>query len=162
MLPIDDMRLPTLPRTVVPAHWVGDQAAWYLLQARKFRYPIHINRGEFKAANAILEAGCGGGLPPGTRLVDLGDSRVTCGAWVKGRSPSWALNLEARRRSALEAAYDVAMVIPWTPTSFQPADVGTRPDAHGRLAVPGPIFLCAKLFLEVFGGSCRLTSAARG
>ena len=59
----------------------------------------------------------------GEDFVDLGDSRVTCGAWVKGRSPSWGLNLEGRRRSALEAAYDVAMVIPWTPTRFQPADV---------------------------------------
>ena len=51
-----------MPSTVVPTHWLGGLAQWFLVQARKFRFMLHINRGEFKAAKAVLAAACGGGL----------------------------------------------------------------------------------------------------
>ena len=80
---VGDSRLPAMPTTVVPTHWLGGAARWFLLQARKYCFMIHINRGEFKAVNAVLAAACAGGVGPGARLVDLGDSRGTCGAWSK-------------------------------------------------------------------------------
>ena len=52
------------------------------------------------------------------------------------------------------------MCVAWTDTHHQPGDGGTRPDEKGRLSLERPTWVCAKLLVEIFSGSARLTSAA--
>ena len=148
-------------KTVVPDSWFGGAKRWFLAAARRYRFPEHINVGEIRVVVRILASLCAAGLPPRTTLVDLCDSMVPCFVLMKGRSSIYTLNREARRRAALELAFDVRCLIPWISTRWQLADIGTRPDEHGSLPTPQPIFICANLFIEVFVGSMRVTSAVR-
>ena len=129
--------------------------------AKKYRYVVHINRGEYKAVNFLLQALIRGGLRPKSLVVNICDSGATTGSHRKGRSSSYFLNQENRKRSALEGAFSIKIVLPWASTHWQPADIGTRPDADGNLPLPRPVFLSACLIIEVFAGSARFTSAAR-
>ena len=132
-----------LDQTVVPESWFGGACQWLLTRARRFRFPVHINEGEMKAAIAALAVCCRGGLEERTTILDLCDSQVSCGIWMRGRSSAFGPNREARRRSALEAAFHVRCLLPWLSTRFQPADAGTRVDANGSLPIPKPFFVCA-------------------
>ena len=47
----------------------------------------------------------------------------------------------------------------WVDTHHQPGDTGTRPDPNGRLQLERPLFVCARLCLEIIAGCCRVTAA---
>ena len=80
---------------------------------------------------------------------------------MKGRAHDFFLNGEMRRRACYEAISDCLQCASWTDTKHQPADAGTLPGRDGRLPLARPLWVHARLFVEIFSGSARLTSAAR-
>ncbi len=151
----------TLSRTVLPWEWFDDASRWNMLLARHWHWPLHISQGETKAAGMWLPVLARRGLPERTDCLDLSDNEACVGLLSKGRSPVWALNRECQKRAAVEGAYDIHLKPAWVDTHHQPGDEGTRANAEGKLRIGQPMWMCAFLFVEVFAGSARVTSAAR-
>ena len=93
-----------MQQTVVPEKWFDGTTPWYCILARRFRYLVHINRGEIHAAVFLLAMLCWAGLRPRSKILDLCDSRVGCGVWAKGRSSSFALNQEGGSVCSVDVA----------------------------------------------------------
>ena len=150
--------LSTLPRTILPTSWFTPAADWELLLARRWRWPLHINRGEAHAAIVWSEAFTQCPWAAGSICLDLSDNTATVGVLSRGRASPWGLNLEARRRCAIEGAGDVRFSTSWVDTHHMPADAGTRPDAQGFLRIGRPLWMAARLVVEIFAGVAVITS----
>ena len=151
-----------LGRTVLPLSWFLPGAAWDLVLARRWRWPMAIHLAEARAGVIWQRILLLTGLELGrSRSLNVGDNIACVCSLVKGRAHDFFLNGEMRRRACYEAISDCLQCASWTDTKHQPADAGTRPGRDGRLPLARPLWVHARLFVEIFSGSARLTSAAR-
>lgn len=127
--------IPTVHRTILLQAWFSDAAVWRMFLARRWKFPVHINLGESRALVAILSLYVA--LPSAYRtwVLDLSDNATTVAVMQRGRSQSWLLNRQARKRAALEGAYNFRVAVAWTDTTHMPMDGGTRPDSTGNLVL---------------------------
>ena len=100
-------------------------------------------------------------LPSRSKALDIGVNLAHACSFFRGCANGYALNCQCRRRAALEASGDLAWHAPWADITHQPSDIGTRPDAVGKLHLVRPIRFASWLFLEVFAGTARMTAAFR-
>ena len=157
----DDQWVKPLHRTVLPRGWFSDAVPWRMAMANRWKFLQHINAGETRAYLVWLEVLSKAPESDGLDFLDLSDNSCCVGIASRGRSPSWALNQCCRKRAALEAVSNSRLPCTWIGTAFQPADGGTRPDKYGRLRLDPPRWMFARLVLEVYAGSARITQACR-
>ena len=129
--------------------------------ARRWRAPIHINVGELRAGTLWMRVFSRAVGPHRLRVLDLTDSLVTHGVLSKGRSNPFLLNVEGRKRAAWEGSTGIRYYSAWMDTDHQPCDGGTRPDSNGVLRLDRPLFVAAKLIVEIYAGEAGVTSACR-
>ena len=119
--------------------WVDDLARalpWRRARAEPDHSADHINVKEIRSA--LNEARRMAADYPGSRFVELLDSRVAIGACAKGRSASKLLNYELPRAVPDFIAFDAYPGFLFVPTLLQPADGPPR----GSSAVRTPTVAC--------------------
>ena len=156
----DTSSIDVLHRTVLPTSWF-EPDKWELLLAKQWRWSMHINRGEYRAALVLQDILSRSPLTARLDAVDISDNSVCVNLYSRGRSKFYNCNVDCRTRAALEAASSFRFLSTWVDTTRQPADSGTRPDKHGILRIDRPHFICMNLVLEVFSGCAKLTQACR-
>jgi len=136
---------------LLPRSWFTDAGRWILLRSKRWHRPLKIGQGEFKALvawGAVLTHCVE--LVKRTEILDLTDNTGVAGIKVRGRSPRFPLNVEARRVAAVELLLDARVRAPWVDTFHQPGDAGTRPDSEGRITLGQVIWQERSQFIELF------------
>ena len=126
-----DTDVPMIHRTLLPESWFESSSKWQLVLARRWKFPMHISRGETRASVMWLHILSSIRSFHNLDIVDLTDNMATDGCITKGRSSVHDLNRECRKRCAIEAFSGIRWLSTWTDTYHQPADGGTRPTASG-------------------------------
>ena len=122
-----------LPRTRTPLSW--DKLKWHEVEAADHSIKEHVTLYEGRAASRWLYFLIRIPEAARSRLYTLTDNLPSAGAFVKGRSPAWALNSLCRRRCSLEVTSGVSQVIGWEPSSRMPMDALSRNRQASRTAL---------------------------
>jgi hypothetical protein len=109
-------------------------ADWKVVDAWRFRSPLHINLLELKSVERLVMRKAREGKP--LKFCDIVDSNVSRGALGKGRSASVAVSRVLKRIGATMVASDLYMVNPFCPTRWNPSDCPSR-ELELPLPVPG-------------------------
>ena len=127
--------MPLLNRTRLPRSWFTDEGRWVLLRSKRWHRPLKIGQGEFKAlvAWAAVLTRCEE-LARRMEVLDLTDNTGVAGIKVRGRSPRYPLNVEARHIAAAELLLDMRLDDLHNLTLQLPhaAIMCCRPCFHGR------------------------------
>ena len=107
---------------------------WRASRSFGFRKSAHVNIQELKAARSELKALAIRDPLPG-RVINMCDSRVTCGAWAKGRSSSGHLNRVLQSSVGYSICGRKRLFNVWTGTKKNPADYPSR---HQEVPKPSP------------------------
>ena len=99
-------------------------ADWKVLDAWRFRSPLHINLLELKSLEKLVTKKAKECRP--LKFCDIVDSNVSRGALGKGRSASVAVSRVLKRIGATLVASDLYMVNPFCPTRWNPSDCPSR------------------------------------
>lgn len=117
---------------------VALSADWKVLDAWRFRAPLHINLLELKSVERLVVRKARECKP--LKFCDIVDSNVSRGALGKGRSASLAVSRVLKRIGATLTASDLYMVNPFCPTRWNPSDSPSR-ELELPPVVPGLGFL---------------------
>ncbi len=125
-----------MPKADAATNALFEQLAWRVSGAGHFRKTAHINLQETRALKAELKSMIL--RSPETcklhrRSVIGVDSRVLCGAGMKGRSSSYRLNGILRTVTGLLVSFRIAIALPWIATGSNPAD---HPSRQAKLPPP--------------------------
>ena len=112
-------------RTVPFSQFTEDVVAlssWKPIMHGKWAYSDHITLGEARVVVKLTRLLGSVDACHGFKVASLQDNMATSGAFSKGRSCAPALNYLARQRGATAIAANLVIMLPWVPTSIQPAD----------------------------------------
>ncbi len=140
-----------MPKADAATNALFEQLPWRVSNAGRFRHSGHINLQETRALKAEIKNMI---LQDPTRcklhrrsVVGV-DSRVLCGAGMKGRSSSYRLNGVLRTLTSLLISYRISIALPWVATHSNPADHPSRRAPLPPPATPTPE-VCAILGVPV-------------
>ena len=118
-----------MPKADADTNALFDQLPWSTTNSGRFRKTAHINLQEARALKTELRTmilaephRC----RAGRRSVIGVDSRVLCGAGMKGRSSSYRLNGILRTITSLLVSFRISLALPWVGTKSNPADHPSR------------------------------------
>jgi hypothetical protein len=132
---IDASIVPTqMERPQHKVHELAECLCWHVSRSYRFAQNSHVNIQETRAIKAELKDRALKDPEP-ARCLNLIDSRVSLGAWGKGRSSSRQLGYVLRSCIPYSVAGQKHLVNLWIGTKFNPADDPTR---HVPIRKPGP------------------------
>ncbi|CAE8629979.1 unnamed protein product [Polarella glacialis] len=145
-----------------------DALPWHITASYSFKETYHIDLQEAKALVREVKALVETGSHTSCRQVVFCDSCVCVGAFNKGRSSSFRLNQIIRSAIPCYLVGDMCIALTWDSTGSNPADHPSRGAClPPSKSLPGwakrwfPGTPRGRWGLELFAGSCRLTSAFR-
>jgi len=95
---------------------------WHPVAWGRWRHTDHVTLGEARATNSLLERLAASPAAWHHVVACLEDNEAWSAACAKGRSPAFLLNRLLRRRTALQLASNIHLLLPWVDTAHQPAD----------------------------------------
>ena len=105
---------------------IFESERWHAVCSGRWRWEEHIVLGEARSALKVLSAAAQDKQLHCCMLSNLEDNAAVSGAFSKGRSAVWELNVLCRRRAALCLATGIRFLLPWVETARQPADQLSR------------------------------------
>ena len=118
-----------MPRADFETNALFDQLPWAVTNSGRFRRSAHINLQEARALKNELRTmvlSAPERCRKGRRSVVGVDSRVLCGAGMKGRSSSYRLNGILRTLTSVLVSFRISIALPWVATKSNPADHPSR------------------------------------
>ena len=120
----EELRL--VPRTVLPKRWVDGTYHWNCMRIQSWKKEEHINGGEMRGGLSILEELVKHGALHDYDFLSITDSRVALAATAKGRSPSFSLLTQLRRRCGMVLATGMHNLGIWVGSELMPMDWYSR------------------------------------